>query len=221
MSYDRHIQIGGDALGNTLITGDGNIVIQIVTQTRHGVGLERTPIPSPMVENPYQGLSAFTESDAHRFFGREQLTQKLWGIFRGLHEPPPGGPSPLRLLPILGPSGSGKSSLARAGLIPELARRPLLGLRSVRVAVVMPGAHPLEALASMLARIAINDPVPVAKAREFVAELKRRNAHGEYDGLRRVAGLLPGITDSPLIVLIDQCEELYALCEDTGERDVG
>jgi WD40 repeat protein len=219
MRHDRHIQIGRDALGNTLITGNENTVIQIVIPTLRGVELEPTPIPSPVVGNPYQGLSAFTESDAHRFFGREQLTQKLWGTFRGLHEPPPGGLSPLRLLPILGPSGSGKSSLARAGLIPELAHRPLPGLRIARVAVVLPGAHPLEALAGMLARIATNDPTPVAKAHEFIGELKRCNAHGEYDGLRRVAELLPGITDSQLILLIDQCEELYSLCEDTGERD--
>ena len=83
-----------------------------------------------------------------------------------------------RVLAIYGPSGSGKSSLARAGLIPELARRPLPGRDRARVAVLVPGSHPLEALAMVLARIATLDPAPVAKAREFAAELREANAIG-------------------------------------------
>jgi hypothetical protein len=161
----------------------------------------------------------FTEREADRFFGRELLTQRLWDVFRALHDSPPGGPAPMRLLPILGPSGSGKSSLASAGLNPELARRPLPGLRTPRVGVLLPGAHPLGSLAGVLARIATNDPTPVAKTREFTEELLQCNAHGAYDGLRRNAEALPDIAVSPLIMLIDQCEELYSLCDDTSERN--
>jgi WD40 repeat protein len=165
--------------------------------------------------NPYKGLLAFHETDGDRFFGREPQIEALWEKFRGLHE----AESTARLLTIYGPSGSGKSSLARAGLIPELARRPLPGRDRARVAVLVPGSHPLEALATVLARIATNDLSPVAKTREFAQELKQASAEGVYDGLRRIADLLPEIAISPLIVLVDQLEEVYTLCEDPGERD--
>ncbi len=122
------------------------------------------------------------------------------------------------MLPILGPSGCGKSSLARAGLIPELARRPLPGRKRARVAIFTPGTHPVEALAGVLAKIATNDIAPVAKTREFASELKQVNDTKEYDGLRRIADLLPGITLSPLIVLVDQFEEVYSLCKKAGDR---
>jgi hypothetical protein len=56
-------------------------------------------------------------------------------------------------------------------------------------------------LATVLARIATNDPTPVSKTREFAAELKGANAEGVFDGLRRIADALPEIAISPLIVL--------------------
>jgi AAA ATPase domain len=165
--------------------------------------------------NPYQGLLAFGETDGDRFFGRDPQIKELWNKFCRLHEQE----STTRLLTIYGPSGSGKSSLARAGLIPELARQPLPRGDQARVAVLVPGSHPLESLATVLVRVATNDPIPVAKTREFAAELARVNAEGVYDGLRRIADALPEIASSPLIVLVDQLEELFTLCEDLKERD--
>jgi AAA ATPase domain len=109
--------------------------------------------------NPYQGLLAFGETDGDRFFGRDPQIKELWNKFCRLHEQE----STTRLLTIYGPSGSGKSSLARAGLIPELARQPLPRGDQARVAVLVPGSHPLESLATVLVRVATNDPIPVAK----------------------------------------------------------
>ena len=157
---------------------------------------------------------AFDEEDADRYFGREAQIERLWNVFRALHE----DVSQIRLLPILGPSGSGKSSLARAGLIPELARRPLPGKKQAQVAILVPGAHPLEALAGVLARVATKDLTPVAKTREFVDELQRTNKTGAYDGLRRIADMLPQIAQSSLVVLVDQFEEVYSLCKNADER---
>lgn len=164
------------------------------------------------------GLLAFHEEDAERFFGREEQTTRLWERFRDMHEPPLRGSDPLRLLPVLGPSGSGKSSVARAGLIPELARRPLPGWKDARVAVLTPGSRPLEALAAVLARIATGDSAPVSKTREFLEELQRVSDEGQHDGLRRIASSLPDIAASPLIVLVDQFEEVYSLCSDMDAR---
>ena len=172
--------------------------------------------------NPYKGLLAFQETDGDRFFGRDTQIKQLWQNFCDLPEAESG----VRLLPIYGPSGSGKSSLARAGLIPELARRPIPGRDRARVAVLVPGARPVEALATVLARISTNDPSPVAKTQEFRDALLRVNeADGEegqkedrYDGLRRIADALPDIAISPLIVVVDQLEEIYTLCKDADER---
>ena len=90
-----------------------------------------------------------------------------------LHEHPLDGPVPLRLLAILGPSGSGKSSVARAGLLPKLAEQSLPGKQRIRVAVLTPGTRPLQSLATILARIATGDPVPVAG----VDQLQRRRRY--------------------------------------------
>lgn len=175
--------------------------------------------PQPNVNklgaNPYQGLLAFRETDGDRFFGREKQIEQLWQIFRDLQEKE----SAVRVLPIYGPSGSGKSSLALAGLIPKLGATLLPGQSHARLVVLVPGTHPLESLATMLARIATNDPTPVSKIREFTQELTQKNNHGEYDGLRRIADVFPDIAFSLLIVLIDQFEEVYTLCKDKAERD--
>nr|MDJ0719307.1 ATP-binding protein [Prochloraceae cyanobacterium] len=159
-------------------------------------------------------MSYFDEEDSERYFGREEQIKKLWQIFNHLHQQE----ESLRLLTILGPSGCGKSSLARAGLIPELARRPLPARKKARVAILTPGTHPVEALAGVLAKIATNDIAPVTKTRELTEELKLINKAEEYDGLRRIADLLPDINSSPLIVLVDQFEEVYSLCKDSSER---
>jgi AAA ATPase domain len=166
--------------------------------------------------NPYRGLSAFREKDGDRFFGRDQQIKDLWEKFRSLYE----DESSTRLLTIYGPSGSGKSSLARAGLIPELSRRTLPGHHQARVAVLLPGSDPLESLATVLARIATNDPTPVTKTSEFMAELSKANKEGVFDGLRRIANTLLEIDVSPLIVLVDQLEEIFTLCEDPVKQDV-
>ena len=170
--------------------------------------------PDDIGKNPYQGLKAFRETDGDRFFGRDEQIQKLWEQFRDLH----GDRTTIRLLPIYGPSGSGKSSLARAGLIPQLGKQPLSGQDRGRVVSLTPGSFPLEALATVLARIATKDDTPVAKTKEFETVLFEPNSKQEFDGLRRIANVLPDIDFSPLIVLVDQFEELYTLCEDDQVR---
>ncbi len=70
-----------------------------------------------------------------------------------------------------------------------------------------------------MARIATGDPTPVEKAAEFERVLGKANEQGQADGLRRIANALPNIEQSPLVVLIDQFEEVYSLCKDIGSRD--
>ena len=218
MAGQRKIGIGRDANDNAIISGDGNLVVIQAARSLEFVAtasVARTEIGP----NPYRGLEVFREEHADRFFGREALIDKLSTIFRNLHQAPINGPTPLRFLPIIGPSGSGKSSLARAGLIAELARRPLPGRSEARVGVITPGGHPLESLALVLARIATGDQTPVGKTAEFALRLRSPSASGEFDGLHFIADLLPEVAAKPLILLVDQFEETYSLCDDAAERD--
>ncbi|QDL11904.1 hypothetical protein DP114_31965 [Brasilonema sennae CENA114] len=221
---NRSIRIEKDAISSAIISGDGNRVVIYQYQLERQLKEEKVSTTGEIGSNPYKGLLAFHEVDGDRYFGREKQIEKLWNLFRTLHENTTQLEAPLRLLPILGPSGSGKSSLARAGLIPELARRPLPGKSQARVAVLVPGTHPIQALATVLARVATNDQTPVTKTREFAEELKQTSSNTTdtiiYDGLRRIANVLPEIAVSPLVVLIDQFEEVYSLCNDPNERQI-
>ena len=123
---------------------------------------------------PYRGLASFQPEDAAWFFGREDLTERLAGLATAA--PPPGVP-----LTVVGPSGSGKSSLLRAGLIPSLPDRP-----ARRLALFTPGAAPLRELAGQLAGL---DPAHSEPADpETVAEISRieaalRSDPGQASGL--------------------------------------
>src|SRR4051794_13937895 len=113
------------------------------------------PRPGPTLgPNPFKGLLHFEEPDADRFFGREKLTKELYAKLVGSLST---GENQPRLLPVVGPSGSGKSSLVRAGLVPLLRRECLSQLVEPCVLVLTPGSHPLEALAHALARLTTAD----------------------------------------------------------------
>ncbi|HET8949137.1 MAG TPA: hypothetical protein VFN44_01465 [Solirubrobacteraceae bacterium] len=84
---------------------------------------------------PYKGLATFDGDDAEYFFGRERLVAELVARFVGAP-----------LLAIVGPSGSGKSSVMRAGLLPALAGGVLPGSEKWTQAVIRPGEQPLREL---------------------------------------------------------------------------
>jgi tetratricopeptide (TPR) repeat protein len=215
---ESNIRIEESAVGSAIVSGDGNTIYVIHQTTEQRCESSLTDTAVSIGPNPYKGLTAFNENDADRYFGREGQVKRLWQRFHDLAEQSGRANAVPRFLPILGPSGCGKSSLARAGFIPELARRPLPGKDRMRVAVLVPGTHPVEALAGVLAKVATQDPMPVTKTREFTTELNLPTAAGLYDGMRRIADLMPQIKDSPLVVLVDQFEEIYSLCKDTNER---
>jgi WD40 repeat protein/DNA-binding SARP family transcriptional activator len=89
---------------------------------------------------PYKGLARFEARDAAFFFGRERLVAELVTHLVGAG-----------LVGVVGPSGSGKSSLVRAGLLPALADGVLPGSESWRQVLVRPGEHPMRELGPALA----------------------------------------------------------------------
>ena len=147
--------------------------------------------------------------------GGRSLVERLWNAFLALHAVRGDDEPSTRLFTILGASGSGKSSLAQAGLLAELEKRPLPGRPAPLEVVFSPQARPLEALAVALAREATKDPSPAKKAIEFEAVLR---THEGFDGLRFLADQMLSVGGAGLILLVDQFEELYSLCDDERER---
>lgn len=163
-----------------------------------GGGSEGVSTRAP--RNPYKGLRPFGEADAADFFGREALTGRL--IAR-LSEPR----AEARFLAVVGPSGSGKSSVVRAGLLPRLRGDALPGSARWFVVDMHPGSHPFEELAEALLRVAESRPP------DLVRELA-----GDRGGLLRAAGELLPDRDAELLVVVDQFEELFTLTASEEER---
>ena len=171
-------------------------------------------IPCP---NPYNGLTVFDEDDANRFFGREKVIETLHQKFlRGYEHP--GSQGALRMLTVIGPSGSGKSSVVRAGLIPRLKRHPLPNKKTPRIAVFTCGAHPLLSLASAIAHLLEPEGHASEAVHRCETRLKQPNAQGEWDGLAELVCQSPELREQALILVADQCEEIYSLCNDESER---
>lgn len=153
-------------------------------------GPDASPAGEPC---PYPGLRAFQAEDAEYFFGREQLTDDIADRVRAN-----------RFLAVFGASGSGKSSLLRAGLIARARRdhrwAPLL---------FTPGPHPLEECAARLsARV---NGSAVAIHRDLSTD--SRALH-----LTVLQALHDEPPDVDLLLVVDQFEEVFTLCPDRAQR---
>lgn len=148
-----------------------------------------------VIENPYKGLRAFQEADAADFFGRDEMVR---AVLEKAESVP--------LVAVVGPSGSGKSSLVRAGVIPELRKgdrgRPAL------ITDMYPGSYPFEELETALRRVAVDWP-----ERGVIEELT-----SDPRGLLRVIKQILPDDDSDLVLVIDQFEEVFSLVDDEATR---
>jgi WD40 repeat protein/DNA-binding SARP family transcriptional activator len=151
------------------------------------------------IRNPYKGLRAFLEADSADFFGRELLTRRL--VERLAQNGAP------RFLCVVGPSGSGKSSVVRAGLVPALRRGVIPGSERWYVVDLLPGAQPLRELETALLSVAV-DPPP-----SLLDELERDEL-----GLARVVDRLLPDPDAELLIVIDQLEEIFTMVDSEAER---
>ena len=156
---------------------------------------------------PYKGLQSFDEADAEHFLGRERLTARLVGRLRDD-----------RFLAVVGASGSGKSSVVRAGLIPALrSGQPLAdgglpptGSTRWAIRLLTPTAHPLDALAVAL----VGRDAPPDTATALAAQLA-----ADPGALVGAARRLLAAEERPrLLLVIDQFEEVFALARNATER---
>jgi WD40 repeat protein len=168
------------------------------------VPIHRPPAPG---ETPFMGLQPFTENDADRFFGRERLVARLVGRL-----------NQSCFLAVIGASGSGKSSVVRAGLIPVLRGTKVIpevpalpvGSPTWQIRTFTPTDHPLMSLAACLSASSDSSkPLPdqVSTMQQdpktldiTVRELAAANHTGQ------------------VLLIVDQFEELFTLCQDVDEQ---
>jgi serine/threonine protein kinase len=153
-------------------------------------------------ESPYTGLKAFQERDAQRFFGRGR---EISCMLAQIRDQP--------LLTVVGPSGVGKSSLVRAGVIPALkgSGEPWDAI------VIRPGRQPMAALAGVVAPMIQTATVNLAEAlskQEAIA----RHLYREPGYLGVVLRTRASSRQGKTLIFIDQFEELYTLVADPRER---
>lgn len=124
---------------------------------------------------PYLGLNTFTIEMAQYFFGREALTRKLLGVLRGGS----------RFLAVLGPSGSGKSSVVQAGLLRALKEGQLPGSEKWAQITMRPDENPFQQMEA--------EGIPPNNINQYL------ELHKDFDRI---------------ILFIDQFEELFTSCPD-------
>lgn len=175
-----------------------------------GLNRMRTPGSLPPGTCPYRGLRHFDVVHAPYFYGRESRIEWLLDAIR----PRAVFARENRLIAIVGASGSGKSSLARAGLIAALKRGAIPGSEQWPMIDLQPGSDPLEGLA-----IALNAEDAIRPwggdvgdlIHRFEEDKKRLHLlakcalHGKDEGAR-------------LVVLVDQFEEVFTLCKDEAQQ---
>ena len=151
------------------------------------------PMVMAATENPYRGLRSFEQVDADDFFGRDRFVERL--VVRLGRDGVAGS-----FVAVVGPSGSGKSSVVKAGLLPALRAGAVAGSQGWFVVEMTPGVHPFEKLEEALLAVAVNPPPSLLEVLAGV--------HGIQCAVARA---VPDDGEAQLVLLVDQFEELFAL----------
>lgn len=157
------------------------------------------------ISNPYPGLAPYGTSDARDFFGRKDMTQRLLGR---LADQLAGAGT----LVVVGPSGSGKSSLLSAGLVPALGQNGLPGVPGASdwpIRTFAPGDHPLRMLVAEATEATRDEAV---RLRETLASDPARLS----SEIRARPDI--GQTNRRMILVVDHFEEVFTACQDPAER---
>jgi WD40 repeat protein/energy-coupling factor transporter ATP-binding protein EcfA2 len=167
---------------------------------------------APMLDDalcPYRGLDTFSEENRSFFFGRQELVNKGLAWLKDN-----------RLLAVVGSSGSGKSSLVRAGIMPALKAGGIqdgtTNSSTWRYYLpITPGSDPLGALAQLV------QPAATVPGATFSLDLAAKLTFA-VDGFKRdlqtLLNLLNALGSTPAVIVVDQFEELFTLTQDDDVR---
>ncbi len=146
---------------------------------------------------PYLGLEAFRESTQGLFFGRQRLVEEMMNRLKEN-----------RLLAVVGPSGSGKSSLVLAGLVSALKAGALPGSENWEYCLpLVPGSEPLVSLAGSLRQSGISS-----------SESIQDHLNGFIQSADHLTRLITRSGKTPSVIIVDQFEEIFTLCDDQQTR---
>jgi WD40 repeat protein len=172
--------------------------------------IQRKPVPASLIRSeicPYRGLEPFLEADAAFFCGRDAAIRELVAQVHA-HS----------FVAVVGRSGSGKSSLVLAGLLPALRQQRQTTMWDV--VSCRPGASPLRALAAAFGTVAENaGPAAIDAFLENEAAAYRKGDIGTL--VRIVNDRLDAAREKPdrLLIYVDQWEELYAMVPATEDAE--
>jgi WD40 repeat protein/energy-coupling factor transporter ATP-binding protein EcfA2 len=189
------ISAGGDISGNIHIGNVGYTADQVSILIAK---IQSTFQPKPFDGRcPYKGLDVFEEEDAELFFGREKLEDDLVSRVKDS-----------RTVFVTGPSGSGKSSLVRAGLIHALKQGAIKGSDRWLYATMKPGRDPIESLATAFSRL--KSPELGNYFRQHVDQVNVLHECAE--------SALTDNKNQRLVIFIDQFEEVFTQISKEEER---
>lgn len=175
--------------GDIHIEGEGQLTINQVVQIAVAEVKTRAFVPS----SPYVGLRRFEERNKDFFFGRDRLVEQILQILLQRN-----------FVLVAGPSGSGKSSVVRAGLIPLVASQFAQGC--FRALVLTPDRDPFSSLRAALQGAGI--------AQSKITGLDVRTADAVKSVLTETRP-----PDERWVLVVDQFEEIFTLCADAKHRE--
>ncbi|MGQ0848160.1 MAG: nSTAND1 domain-containing NTPase [Actinomycetota bacterium] len=197
-AFERHRRVIGEEMGVEPSPELLRIEEQVLLHDARLAPLATDRGELVSVVNPFNGLRAFTEADAERFFGRDRLVASL------VRRIAAGG----RLVALVGASGSGKSSVLHAGLVMAIRKGAVQGSEDWLIAQMVPGSHPFREVEAALLRSTLDAPEALGALLDDPDE-----------GLLRACLRLLAASSSRILLVIDQFEELFTLGAPPSERD--
>ncbi|WP_414581069.1 tetratricopeptide repeat protein [Scytonema sp. PCC 10023] len=203
---DRSAKVGGSADRSAIITGNSNTATITITNYYYRENTTVRPVESTVVSSenllcPYRGLFHFGPDDAEFFFGREVFVEELFAATQNRN-----------FIPVLGASGSGKSSVVLAGLVPKLQNEGHWLFTHFR-----PGSEPFHALALALVPLYTENLDATDKIIQ-ARKLSQSLGDGEISLADVFAQIHQNHPTARVLLIADQFEEIYTLCADHKVR---
>ena len=158
-------------------------------------------------KNPFIGLKAFSKAERSFFFGRSKEVKEVLRKYKST-----------RLLAIVGPAGSGKASMIKAGILPEL-ESGYEGQAGTNwgIAMFSPGLNPIGNMANALAKRNVLTPdIKAEPNSNKIEEVLRRSSMGLVNCIKERSKILKG---KNIVLVINQFEELFSLMNDDTKKN--